>query len=259
MKIQMLNDQPPLDRKLLAKIGVTTEPVPVSPIVDYHVKVSPATPEKPKPLTSDECIKLFGAREAVMMNFIPQMLTALAFDQLKAMIMYCRKHRLDEYKRHNRQLRNCIEEYDSELRASYGRAWYTYQSYLARLRDDVLLDLFKCWCTFTNEASRQYVGRPHKEIAARVTLARMLMTYVEDFDIRMDKIISARIKNTCNRRQNPYSVLISVLCIDIAETFGHKMKITDTMSLCVRVLANRCRILADSIMAEEDAAESAKQ
>ena len=75
----------------------------------------------------------------------------------------------------------------------------------------------------------------------------------------MDKIISARIKNTCNRRQNPYSVLISVLCIDIAETFGHKMKITDTMSLCVRVLANRCRILADSIMAEEDAAESAKQ
>lgn len=87
MKIQMLNDQPPLDRELLAKIGVTTEPVPVSPIVDYRVKVSSATPEKPKPLTSDECIKLFGAREAVMMNFIPQMLTALAFDQLKAMIM----------------------------------------------------------------------------------------------------------------------------------------------------------------------------
>lgn len=252
---------PPLDKGLLAKMGIAPDAVPIipAPADTFGINIKKPQPQTQKALTSDECIKLFGARESVLMNFIPQMLTALAFDQLKAMIMYCRKRRLDEYKRHNRQLRNCIEEYDSELRASYGRAWYTYQSYLARLRDDVLLDLFKCWCTFTNEASRQYVGRPHKEIAARVTLARMLMTYVEDFDTRMDKIISARIKNTCNRRQNPYCVLISVLCIDIAETFGHKMKITDTMSLCVRVLANRCRILADSIMAEEDAAESAKQ
>lgn len=36
------------------------------------------------------------------------------------------------------------------------------------------------------------------------------------------------------------------------------MKITDTMALCVKVLANRCRAVVDAIMADEDAAESAK-
>ncbi len=36
------------------------------------------------------------------------------------------------------------------------------------------------------------------------------------------------------------------------------MLITDTMMLCVKVLANRCHSVVDAIMAEEDAAESAK-
>lgn len=46
--------------------------------------------------------------------------------------------------------------------------------------------------------------------------------------------------------------------MDIVETFGHTMKITDIMALCVKVLANRCHTVVDAIMAEEDAAESAK-
>lgn len=256
MELPVSGNLPPLDTELLAKMGIATAAVPIPPVcVDkYRVAIPSATPQRPKPLTSDECISLFGTREAVMMNFIPQMLTALAFDQLDALIKYCRKNRLDEYKRHTRQLRKCIEEYTSELRASYGRAWYTYQDYLGRLREYVSIDIFKCWCMFTNEASRQYVVKEHNEIAARVALARMILTYVEDFDSNMDKVISKRVGRSCNRRQNPYCVLISVLCIDIAESFGHIMKITEPLALCVRVLANRCRTLADAIMAEEDAA-----
>ena len=74
----------------------------------------------------------------------------------------------------------------------------------------------------------------------------------------MDKVIAKRINKPCNRRQDPFVFLISVLCIDIAESFGHTMKITDTMVLCVKVLANRCHTVVDAIMAEEDAVESAK-
>ena len=109
----------------------------------------------------------------------------------------------------------------------------------------------------SNEAARQYVGHPHKEIPARVTLVRMILTFVEDFDKNIDKVIAERINKPCSRRQDPFVFLISVLCIDIAESFGHTMKITDTMALCVKVLANRCHSIVDVIMAEEDAAESA--
>lgn len=251
---------PPLDKGLLAKMGIAPDAVPIipAPADTFGINIKNPQPQTQKALTSDECIKLFGAREAVLMNFIPQMLTALALEQAEAFIKYCRDNRLSEYKRHNREMRKCIDEYNFELRKSYGRAWYSYQNYLDRLRKNVELDLVKCWCTFTNEAARQYVGHPHKEIPARVALVRMILTFVEDFDKNMDKVIAERINKPCCRKQDPYCFLISVLCMDIAESFGQIMKITDTMALCVKVLANKCRGIVDVIMAEEDAAEGSQ-
>lgn len=251
-------DLPPLDKGVLAKMGIAPASVPIvpTPISNFGINFERHKQEAPKSLTADECVKLFGAREAVLMNFIPQMLTALALEQAEAFIKYCRDNRLSEYKRHNREMRKCIDEYNFELRKSYGRSWRAYQKYLERLRQTVELDLFKCWCTFTNEAARQYVGHPHKEIPARVALVRMILTFVEDFDKNMDKVIADRINKPCCRKQDPYCFLISVLCMDIAETFGHKMEITDTMALCVKVLANRCHTVVDAIMAEEDSTEA---
>lgn len=251
---------PPLDKELLTKMGIAPDAVPIFPASagTFGINIRKPQPQTKKDLTSDECIKLFGAHEAVTMNFIPQMLTALALEQAEEFIKYCRDNRLSEYKRHNREMRKCIDEYNRELRASYGSAWYAYQKYLDRLRQTVQVDLFKCWCTFTNEAARQYVGIQHKDVPARVAFIRMLLTFVEDFDKNMDKVIAERLNQPCSRKQDPWCLLISVLCMDIVETFGHKMKITEPMALCVRVLANRCHTIVDDIMAEEDAAESAK-
>lgn len=251
-------DLPPLDKGLLAKMGIAPDAVSIipTPAETFGINIKKPQPQTQKALTSDECIKLFGAREAVLMNFIPQMLTALALEQAEAYIKYCRDNRLSEYKRHNREMRKCIDEYNFELRKSYCRSWSAYQMYLERLRQTVELDLFKCWCTFTNEAARQYVGHPHTEIPARVALVRMILTFVEDFDKNMDKVIADRINKPCCRKQGPYCFLVSVLCMDIVETFGHKMEITDAMTLCVKVLANRCHSVVDAIMAEEDSTEA---
>lgn len=249
---------PPIDKSLLAKIGMPETVMPVKPAVDYGLNIERPKRKVEKPLTTEKCIKMFGVREAVMMNFIPQMLTALALEQAEGFIEYCRDNRLSEFKRYNREMRNCINEYNRELRLSYGESWYAYQNYLERLRKAVEFDLFKCWCAFTNEAARQHVGHPHKDIPARVTFIRMILTFVEDFDKNIDKVIAERINEPCSRKQDPYCLLISVMCIDIAETFGAKMEITDTMALCVKVLANRCRQIADEIMRDEDAAESAE-
>lgn len=86
----------------------------------------------------------------------------------------------------------------------------------------------------------------------------MILTFCEDFDKSMDKLIAERINAPCHRKQDPYVFLIYVLCLDIAETFGHKMDITDNMTLCVKILANRCHQIVDEIMDEEDTAESTK-
>ena len=250
---------PSLNPALIQNMGVGFTPGLLVPSPNYGISIKKDKPKVPEhSLTSDECIKLFGAKEAVLMNFIPQMLTAIALEEAQKYIDYCRDNRLSEYKKHNREMRKCIDEYNFELRKSYGRAWHAYQNYLARLRERVAVDLFKCWCTFTNEASRQYIDIEHKDIPARVCFVRMLLTFCEDFDKQMDKIIAERLDAPCHRKQDPYIFLISVLCMDIVETFGHKMEITDTMTLCVKILANRCRQIVDEIMAEEDAAEGAK-
>lgn len=247
---------PPLDKEILAQMGIAPDAVPIRPAFDFGLNIQKPEKKTPKALSSEECLKLFGVKEAVSMNFIPQMLTALALEQAEQFINYCRDNRLSEYKKHNRELRKCIDEYNRQLRESYGRAWYSYQNYLARLRNTVELDLFKCWCVFTNEASRQYVGREHKEIPARVCFIRMLLTFVEDFDKNMDKVIADKINAPCKRKQNPWLLLTSVLCIDIAETFCYKMEINDTMALCVKVLAKRCRQVVGEIIAEEDGEKS---
>ena len=74
MELPVSGNLPPLDTELLAKMGIATAAVPIPPVcVDkYRVAIPSATPQRPKPLTSDECISLFGTREAVMMNFIPR-------------------------------------------------------------------------------------------------------------------------------------------------------------------------------------------
>lgn len=249
---------PPIDRDLLAKMGVAIDAAPIMPMGHFGIDIPKISEKKLPPerdLTADECISMFGTQEAIEMNFIPQMLTAVALEQAETYINYCRDHRLSDYKKHNREMRKCIDEYNRELRQSYGSAWCAYQKYLARLKETVETDLFKAWCAFTNEASKQYVGRPHAEIPARVTFTRMILTFVEDFDKNIDKLVAERLDMPCHRKQNPWIFLISVLCIDIAETFSHKMQLTEMMMLCVRILVNRCRQVVKEIITEEDAAE----
>lgn len=81
----------------------------------------------------------------------------------------------------------------------------------------------------------------------------MILAFVEDFDSNVDKLIASRMDMPCHRKQNSWTFLISVLCMDIAETFGAKMKITDVMTLCVKILGTRCGQMVREIIAEEDA------
>lgn len=244
---------PPLNPAFLAKFNMNPEDR--LPTVDFGLHIH--TQQRQKQLTSDECIKLFGARDAVLMNFVPQMLTALAFEQAEGFIEYCRDHRLSDFKKHNRQMRKCIDEQRHELRESYGSAYSAYESYYKRLHDEVKLDLFKAWCTFTNEASRQFLKFEHKDIPARLALIKMLLSYVEEFDSRMDKLIESKTNMPCERKREPFPYLVGVLCLDLVEKFKCKMDITEQMALCVRVLATKTHIVVEEIMRDEDAEEAA--
>lgn len=141
----MTMNRPQFDKEQLNRMGIASDAVPILTSSSLGVKIPRAKSQlaPAREISAEECIAKFGKNEAVEMNFIPQMLTALAMDQAEGFIEYCKEHRLAEYKKHNRQIRSCIEEYNRELRKSYGLAWTAYQRYLNRLRETVEFDLFK--------------------------------------------------------------------------------------------------------------------
>lgn len=218
----------------------------------FGVRVPRPTYRKISSLSSQECIELFGEVDATAMNFIPMMLIEIALDQVEELVTYCAANHLADYRRHARELRNCINEYRREEREGMGsRIWGVYQGYLRRLQETVAGDLFTAWCTFTNEAARQYVGREHKDIPAKVAFIRLILSFVYCFDQNQNRRIGEKLHTLCSRRQNPVIVLVTALCVDIAETFGMKMETTENMKLCVKILANRCRqVTLDIIRAE---------
>lgn len=229
-------------------------PFGMMPTPAFGVEIKKKKRQIPKyvPISFEECVDKIGIKDSVVMNFVPQMLTSLALEQAMELVGYCRDNRLSEYKRHTREIRNCFAEYNRELAKSYGRTMAAYQHYMELLHEAIDIDLFKCWCTFTNEAARQYVGHPHKEIPARIAIVQMMLNFVEKYDKNVDKIISEKMDTHIKSRRDPYCLMIHLLCTDMAETFGQEMEITETMDVCVKVLANRCHSVALSIVADED-------
>lgn len=234
----------------ISTIGPTQETF--LPSNKFGVSIPKKQPRKQREFTQHECIEMFGKYDAVYMNFIPQMMTALVLEQVEELIKYCADNRLSEYKKHMREMKKAIAEYKYDLQKSYGKAWISYTTYLDRFRNVVAIDLFKAYCTFTNEAAKQYVGKEHKDIPARVTFIRMLLIFIAKFDENVDKVLSEKLHKPCHREESGQILLITLLCIDIAETFSHRMKATDNMNLCIMMLANRCRAVAKAIIEDED-------
>lgn len=249
---------PPLSPEVLAKVGADPKATPIQPRNDFGINIPKPLTKRERAFGPDDYLHLFSLKEAVTMTFIPQMLTALAVEQAEAVADYCSERRLSDFKKHTRKIRECVKKFRCALRDSYGPPWLTYNRYLDRLRQTVQVDLFQTWCTFTNEASRQYVGCEYKDIPARVYFMRLLLVFADDYDKEFDAKIADKIGEPCKHREDPWCLLISALCVDIVEELGLRLHITDPMLICVKVLVNRCKELIEVIMAEEDAAESAK-
>ena len=97
---------PPIDKKLLASYGVQLPARPCMP--DYGIKFSTPT-GPPEKITSAQAINLFGESDAVKMNFVPQMLTAVAMETVTKLCNHCRDKRYSEMRSSTRLLRKCVE------------------------------------------------------------------------------------------------------------------------------------------------------
>lgn len=248
-----------LDKAIKAAIAAGAVPVstqvPVLPGVieslDFGLgNLFKKKPEPPHELTAIEALKHFAPAEAVKMNFIPQMIIALALDETTTFINYCRDKRLSDFKKHNRLMRQCVEEYAANQKKSYGAAYASYVAYVGRYFQRVGLDRAKMWYSVGNTVMKQLPGKD-LQIAERIAFIHRLLDYAEDYDRRMDKVIQERMGKPIHRRQDQHLRLITAMCIAIEEDFGYKFEFSEADNLNFAVLTNRASMLADEIIAEE--------
>ena len=251
-----MNNFPPLDKEMLAKMGVALDAAPIRPALDYGINIPSMTPQPPKSITHEEANEMFGVSMAVKMNFIPQMLVALALDYASQFVNHCREKRISEFKKHNRLIKLCVEEHTARLAKSYGKAFQAYTNYVERYFEYVSTDRFKMWCSIGNVVNCQIPKDRDRDGATLVAIIHKLIDYAENYDRKMDKVISDKVKAPVSRKKDDMLKLIVAMCLEFEETWGFKLKPDPIVDMNIGVLANRASYLADHIIGEEYVSKS---
>lgn len=244
---------PSIDVNMLqATMGLPENAFPAVPVVDFGIAFKQNEPKRPpKLITPEEAQELFGISESVKMNFVPQMLIAVALDEVAGFINYCRERRISEFKKHNRLMKLCVEEYNVELQRSYGSAFSDYASYVERYFQSVEVDRFKMRCSISNIVNRQLPKEIDREAATFIAIIHNLISYAEMWDAKMDKLIAAKLAAPVRRKQNEYLRVITAMCVEFEETLLLQIKPDAMIDMNMAVMANRASALADAIIGEE--------
>lgn len=235
---------PPLDIKPLARLGAS----PVG--IDLGVKIPSRCPRR---ITADEANRMFGVSKAVKMNFVPQMLVALALDYDDQFVGHCRRNRIAEFKKHNRVIKTCIEKHNDNLAKSYGKNYMLYTEYVGRYFEYVKADRFKMWCSIGNVVYKQIPESRDQQGAILIAVIHKLISYAEAYDRKMDNEISDAMNAPVSRKRDGMLLIIIAMCCEFEETWGFEIKPDPIIDLNIEVLANRAACLVDMIIAEEKA------
>ncbi len=232
--------------------GLTYDAFSKLPAVSSHYGLNqPRSQEVRKEITSKEAQKLLGVSQSVKMNFIPQMLVAVALDQAMQFVRYCRKNGIQKFKKHNRLIRQCIDEYRPQLRKSYGKAFAAYSDYVARYFKYVEMDRLKMWFSIGNVANRQLTPDIDRDGAVHIAIVHGILKYAESYDRKMDRLLEEKLGTPIRRKRDDMLKLVVAMCIEFEESYGFQLKPDPIIDLCVSVMANKASALADEIIYEE--------
>lgn len=232
-------------------MGIAPVVMPVPPALDYGIDMPAKKPQEEKGLTADEAIAMFGETLAVKMNFVPHMLIALALDYAMMFVRHCRTHKLSEFKKHNRLIRECVSEHKAKLAKSYGATYYVYNAYMERYFNYVAADRFKMWCSIGNIANREIADDRYREGAVLIAIIHKLINFAESYDCRMDKMIAEKAQTTVRRNQDETLLLITAMCYEFEDSYGFKLPPDPVIDMNISVLANNASRLAELIINEE--------
>ncbi len=227
--------------------AIKERPLPYSIGMDLMPKKEQAMRE----LSCEEAQKIFGTPEAVKMNFIPQMLIAVALDEATQWVNYCSEEKIKCFLKHNRVIRMAVEHYTEHLRESYGPAFKAYSMYAKRYFEYVAIDRLKMLYSIGNVVKGQLSDPRGYEGATRIAIIHHLLDFAEKFDIKADHRISEKLNTVVQRKRNDYLLIITAMCEEFEQSYGFEIQPDPMIDANLKVLANRASTLADILIEEE--------
>lgn len=194
---------------------------------------------------------MFSPQEAVKMNYIPQMLIALALDQTAEFVNYCRDNKLKEFLKHTRLMEKCVTAYAEENRQSLQGAFLMYRDYVAQYIASVKTDLAQTWWTIRNVANKKMPDSKYIDVATHVTIIHELLNKAERLDQKADLKIIERMKEPVHRQQNDFLLSITCCCYAIEIDCLFSLAPDKDIDNCINVLANRASFMAEDLVNKE--------
>ena len=222
-------------------------------VIDTGVRIRKPEPKKTRPITPQEVDEKLGVGMAVKMNFIPQMIVALALEETTEFLNYCAEKRLSEFKKHTRLIKTCVEMYADEMHRAFGNAFRAYSRYVDLFLQYVATDRFKMHLSISNAVSRQKGREYDREAIVRIVIIRHLLMYAEDYDKKIDKLLSEKFDIPVRRKQDKMLEYINGLLDELERKFDLKIKDDPVIGQNMGVFANRAASLGEHIINEENA------
>lgn len=239
-----------LDRTVMAKMGIAPNAVPAHKI-DYGIDIPRWDYEYEKARKAFDALQQFSASEVARMNFVPQMLVAVALDQISKFVNLCHEKRYSDFKKRNRVLRQCVEQYAEGLKKDFGKAFRSYVAYVNRYFNHVALQLAQTWYTIGNVVNKQMPDKSCRDIATHIAMIHYLLDSAEEYEQKNDKIIAERFGDMLTRNKPAELQRIIAVCKEIETEYGYKVTRAKEIDLCLNVLATQAALLADAILGEE--------
>lgn len=195
---------------------------------------------------------IVGPRLSVRINFVPQMLTALAMELATEYINHCRDHAVPGTLKQNRMMRMAVETYADRLFAEYGKeATASYMRYVKMFAEEIRADVVKLRLKLSELVANQFPEIEDREVPILTCAICGVISYIEWYDGEMDAVLERKLGQSVRCSSNRHLDVVKAICVVTAERLGCQITVDGQVSDWLNILGNRAVLLAERIMEEE--------
>lgn len=216
-------------------------------------KSSPDAMERAVMYTPQQIREKVGDEMSVKINFVPQMLTALAMELATEFADHLRDYRVEDTKKETRIIRMAVGKYADRLYRSYGKTAYdAYNAYVKRFMSEVMsfVSLFRL--KLSELVANQFPKIKDRQVPILACAVCGVISYIEWYDAEMDKELEARLGRSVKCQSNRHLDVIKAVCVVIAERKHCKIQIDAMVADWLNIMGNRATLLAERIFREEN-------